>query len=111
MRRCDMHLLPDSRVLGCGVVGAHVHVAHRANPNGALAKSRYPRAVPARDAVLNSYADYQVQRAELVGQDECDMVFVNLYHAPLGAPMAYRAANVSSTGSRPNAGSRSDHTC
>lgn len=40
LRREDMHLLPDSRVLGCAVVGAHVHVRHRANPNGALAKSR-----------------------------------------------------------------------
>jgi len=92
MRRCDMHLLPDSRVLGCPVVGPHVHVAHRANPNGALAKSRYPRTVPASDAVLNTYADYQVERAELVGRDESDMVFVNLYHEPLGSPMAYRAA-------------------
>ena len=52
LRRTDMHLLPDSRGLGCAVVGAHVHVRHRANPNGALAKSRYPRTVPASDAVL-----------------------------------------------------------
>jgi integrase/recombinase XerD len=57
MRRCDMHLLPDSRSLGCLVVGPHVHVIHRANPNGALAKSRYPRTVPASDAVLQAYAD------------------------------------------------------
>jgi len=42
--------------------------------------------------VLNTYADYQVERAELVGRDESDMVFVNLYHEPLGSPMAYRAA-------------------
>lgn len=41
LRRADMHLLPDSRTLGCAVVGAHVHVRHRANPNGALAKSRF----------------------------------------------------------------------
>ena len=26
LRRCDMHLLPDSRSLGCATVGAHVHV-------------------------------------------------------------------------------------
>ena len=51
-----MHLLPDSRALGCTVVGAHVHVRHRANPNGALAKSRFPRTVPASDAVLAAYA-------------------------------------------------------
>ena len=52
LRRGDMHLLPDSRGLGCATVGAHVHVRHRANPNGALAKSRFPRTVPASDAVL-----------------------------------------------------------
>lgn len=92
LRRGDMHLLPDSRRLGCAVVGAHVHVRHRANPNGALAKSRFPRTVPASGAVLSAYADYQFERAELLGDDDCDMVFVNLYHQPLGAPMTYRAA-------------------
>ena len=92
MRRCDMHLLPDSRALGCSVVGPQVHVIHRANPNGALAKSRYPRTVPASDAVLDTYADYQVERAELAGEDGSDLVFVNLYHEPLGSPLAYRAA-------------------
>jgi integrase len=67
LRRCDMHVLPDSRGLGCATVGAHVHVRHRANPNGALAKSRFPRTVPASDAVLTAYADYQYERAETVG--------------------------------------------
>ena len=92
LRRTDMHLLPDSRGLGCAVVGAHVHVRHRANPNGALAKSRYPRTVPASDAVLGAYADYQHERDGLVGEDVTEMVLVNLYHRPLGAPMRYRAA-------------------
>jgi site-specific recombinase XerD len=74
------------------VVGAHVHVRHRANPNGALAKSRFPRTVPVSDVVLASYADYQHERAELVGEAGTEMVLVNLYHQPLGAPMTYRAA-------------------
>jgi site-specific recombinase XerD len=87
-----MHLLPDSRALGCAVVGAHVHVRHRANPNGALAKSRFPRTVPVSDVVLASYADYQHERVELVGDEGTEMVLVNLYHQPLGAPMTYRAA-------------------
>ena len=68
LRRSDLHLLPDSRCVGCAVLGAHVHVRHRANPNGALAKSRFPRTVPASDAVLSSYADYQHERAEILGQ-------------------------------------------
>lgn len=92
LRRCDIHLLPDSRGLGCAVVGAHVHIRHRANPNGALAKSRRPRTVPASDAVLAGYADYQHERAETLGEQGNDMVLVNLYHEPLGAPLAYRAA-------------------
>jgi integrase len=92
LRRSDLHLLPDSRCVGCAVLGAHVHVRHRANPNGALAKSRFPRTVPASDAVLSSYAGYQHERAGILGEDDCDMVFVNLYREPLGAPMTYRAA-------------------
>jgi integrase len=92
LRREDMHLLPDSRRVGCAVVGPHVHVRHRANPNGALAKSRFPRTVPASEAVLLAYGDYQFERGEILGDDDSDMVFVNLYHQPLGAPMRYRAA-------------------
>jgi integrase/recombinase XerD len=92
LRRADMHLLPDSRGLGCATVGAHVHVRHRANPNGALAKSRFPRTVPASEAVLDSYADYQHERSGLAGDDGTDLVLVNLYHEPVGAPMTYRAA-------------------
>ena len=91
LRRADMHLLPDSRGLGCTTVGAHIHVRHRANPNGALAKSRFPRTVPASDTVLSSYAGYQHERAALSG-DGTDLVLVNLYHQPLGAAMTYRAA-------------------
>jgi hypothetical protein len=37
LRRCDIHLLPDSRVLGCEVPGRHLHVVRRDNPNGAWA--------------------------------------------------------------------------
>ena len=92
LRGCDMHLLPDSRSLGCAVAGAHVHVRHRANPNGALAKSLFPRTVPASDAVLASYADYQYERARLGFGDGTEMVLVNLYHEPFGEAMTYRAA-------------------
>ena len=92
LRRSDLHLLPDSRTLGCAVIGAHLHVRHRKNPNGALAKSRFPRTVPASDALCSAYADYVVERTEILGDDSADMVFVNLYHAPLGASMSYRAA-------------------
>lgn len=92
LRREDMHMLADSRALGCAVVGPHVHVRRRANPNGALSKCRIPRSVPASEAVLAAYIDYQFERCEIPGGDDSDMVFVNLYHEPLGAPMVYRAA-------------------
>ena len=91
LRREDMHLLPDSRSLGCAVLGAHVHVRHRANPNGALAKSRFARMVPASNDIVGAYGDYQEERCTLVGDDGNDMVLVNLYHQPLGAAMSYRA--------------------
>lgn len=91
LRREDMHLLPDSRSLGCAVLGAHVHVRHRANPNGALTKSQFPRMVPASVDVVGAYGDYQTERAAIVGDDGNDMVLVNLYHQPLGAAMGYRA--------------------
>ncbi|MBB6421867.1 hypothetical protein [Streptomyces sp. AK010] len=35
LRRCDPHLLMDSRTLGCDVEGAHVHVIRRENENRA----------------------------------------------------------------------------
>jgi integrase/recombinase XerD len=47
LRRSDVHLLADSRPLGCGTARAHVHVVRREdNPNGAWAKSRRQRVVP-----------------------------------------------------------------
>lgn len=92
LHREDMHLLPDSRALACAVVGPHVHVRRRANPNGALAKSRFARTVPASEALLVAYGDYGFERGEILGDDEAEMVFVNLYHEPLGRPMTYRAA-------------------
>ena len=40
LRRSDVHLLADSRPLGCEVARAHLHVVRREdNPNGAWAKS------------------------------------------------------------------------
>ena len=111
LRRCDMHLLPDSRSLGCAVAGAHVHVRHRANPNGALAKSLFPRTVPASGAVLASYADYQYERARSGCGDRTEMVVVNLYHEPLGAAMTYRAAKGLFDRLARGAGSRSARTC
>jgi integrase len=55
LRRSDVHLLPDSRALGCDVVRAHLHVVRRDNANGAWAKSRRQRAVPLDFLVVQAF--------------------------------------------------------
>lgn len=89
LRREDMHFLPDSTVLGCQHSGPHVHVRRRVNANGAFAKSRMPRVIPVTRATVGLYVDYQNERDGVDQAEECDMVFVNLFRAPLGAPMRY----------------------
>jgi integrase len=92
LHRQDMHLLADSRSLGCAVAGPHVHVRRRAgNPNGALAKSRFPRTIPVPAEVATLYACYAHERYERLGVDEDNpVVFVNLYRPPLGGALKYQ---------------------
>jgi integrase/recombinase XerD len=89
LRREDMHLLASSKVLGCPVEGPHVHIRRRLNANGALAKTRKPRWVPVGEDIGGLYADYQWERDRVPEAADCDMVFVNLFAAPLGQPMKY----------------------
>lgn len=94
LHRQDMHLLADSRSLGCAVAGPHVHVRRRAdNPNGALAKSRFPRTIPVPAEVAGLYAAYWHERYERLGAGEGNpVVFVNLYRPPLGGALKYHSA-------------------
>jgi integrase/recombinase XerD len=94
LHREDMHLLADSRLVGCSVPGPHVHVRRRAdNANGALAKSRFPRSIPVTEAAVGLYADYTFDRyRRLGGDDDSPLVFVNLYRPPLGGPLGYQNA-------------------
>ncbi|WP_405987729.1 tyrosine-type recombinase/integrase [Streptomyces sp. NBC_00872] len=89
LRREDMHFLARSTTANCQVVGPHVHVRRRLNPNGALAKSLFSRWIPVTEQVVDLYADYQHERARVPEAAETDMVFVNLFRAPLGRPMTY----------------------
>jgi integrase len=89
LRREDMHLLAGSKVLGCPVEGPHVHIRRRQNTNGALAKTRKPRWIPVGGDIGALYADYQWEREKVPEAADCDMVFVNLFAAPLGEPMKY----------------------
>ena len=92
LRRSDIHFLPDSSILGCDVEGAHLHVRRRMNPNGSLAKSRYPRHVPTTAALVEAYRDYQSERHERLPEGRCDFVFVNLYDRRPDAAMKYANA-------------------
>jgi integrase/recombinase XerD len=95
LRREDVHLVPDATRLGCGVTGAHLHVVRRANPNGASAKSRRGRAIPADWLLVQAYDAYALERdahsAAAVARS--DFVVVNLFREPVGAPMRPQALN------------------
>ncbi len=92
LRREDMHLLASSTSLGCRVAGPHVHVRRRQNANGALAKTRSPRAIPVTVEVVDYYADYVHERDQVPQARSCDFVFVNLFRSPLGQPLRYGSA-------------------
>ena len=87
LRRCDVHLLLDSRGLGCEVARAHLHVVRRDNPNGAWAKSRRQRTVPLDFLVVQAFDTYEFERMTVARAADSDFVFVNLFREPLGAPM------------------------
>jgi integrase/recombinase XerD len=94
LRRSDVHLLADSRVLGCEVARAHLHVVRREdNPNGAVAKSRRQRAVPLDFVTVQAFDTYEFERMRVPQAARSDFVVVNLFRGPLGAPMRLDAVN------------------
>jgi site-specific recombinase XerD len=89
LRREDLHFTSSARALGCAVAGPHLHVVDRdTNGNGAHAKGA-DRHVPVRAEILACYDRYLAERAGCATATDCDFVFVNLFHAPIGAPMSY----------------------
>ena len=94
LRRSDVHLLADSRALGCEVARAHLHVVRREdNPNGAVAKSRRQRAVPLDFVTVQAFDTYEFERMRVPQAARSDFVLVNLFRGPLGAPMRLDAVN------------------
>ncbi|MDQ6613637.1 MAG: tyrosine-type recombinase/integrase [Actinomycetota bacterium] len=90
LRRSDVHFVDSAVALGCDWPGgAHLHVVPRENPNGAAAKRKTPMVVPVPLSVIAVYERYLVERSAVRGAEECDFVFVNIGHDPLGAPMSY----------------------
>lgn len=93
LRRSDVHLLLDSRLLGCDVPRAHLHVVRRDNVNGAWAKSRRQRAVPLDFLVVQAFDGYEFERLAVTRAAGSDFVLVNLFREPVGAPMPPDAIN------------------
>jgi integrase/recombinase XerD len=93
LRREDMHVVTDATALGCPFPGAHLHVHRRDNPNGAWAKSRRPRVVPIDELLVLAYDSYWFEREDCRPARGCDLVLVNLFREPLGAPMRPGAVN------------------
>jgi site-specific recombinase XerD len=88
LRRSDLHLTASAQTLGCAVPGPHLHVVDRdGNANGAHAKGG-DRHVPVRAEILACYDHYLAERAACREAQDCDFVFVNLFHTPLGRPMS-----------------------
>lgn len=93
LHRDDMHLLPDSSTLGCGVRDAHIHVRRRINENGAYAKSHDERTVPVTKDVVRSYSDYMYERETRVPRSTCVFVLANIYAGEKpDTPMTYSNA-------------------
>ncbi|WP_405786817.1 site-specific integrase [Streptomyces sp. NBC_00029] len=88
LRRSDIHLLPDSRALGCDCPGAHLHVRRRENSNGAWSKSRRAWVAPLDFLTVSAFDLYYEERHRLLGPGGSDFLLVNLFRAPLGAPEA-----------------------
>jgi len=92
LRRSDVHLLADSRLLGCAMPRAHLHVVRRDNPNGAWTKSRRQRVVPLGILVVQVFDVYEFERFAVPRAGESDYFLVNLFREPIGAPMRPDAA-------------------
>ncbi|UXY25146.1 tyrosine-type recombinase/integrase [Streptomyces sp. HUAS TT20] len=88
LRRCDPHLLMDSRSLGCHVEGTHVHVVRRQNENNAWSKSKKSWVMPVDFLVVQAFDQYALERHEHLGSDGSDFLLVNLFRPPLGAPVS-----------------------
>jgi integrase/recombinase XerD len=93
LRRSDVHLLTDSRLLGCEMARAHLHVVRRQNPNGAWAKSRRQRVVPLDFLLVQVFDVHEFERFAVPRAGESDFLLVNLFREPIGAPMRPDAIN------------------
>jgi integrase/recombinase XerD len=89
LRRSDMHLMENSRAVGCAVPGPHLHVVRREdNENMALSKRRRELVVPAHPIVLQAYATQCLERDRFAAAGRSDFVFVNLGGGEVGRALS-----------------------
>ncbi len=88
LRRGDCHLVTDARALGCDVQGPHLHVRRRDNVNGAWSKSPHAWVLPVDAVVVQAYDQYVDERHARLGAGGSDFLLVNLFRAPVGAPVS-----------------------
>jgi site-specific recombinase XerD len=87
LREEDLHFVADSRELGCGARGAHLHVRRRTTELGSSAKSRSDRIVPV-DAVTVFCADrWFYERDRISGATDSPTVLVNVAGENAGRPL------------------------
>ncbi|MFE0436850.1 tyrosine-type recombinase/integrase [Streptomyces nigra] len=91
LHRSDLHLMADSRSLGCDIEGAHVHVVRRQNKNNAWSKSKKSWAMPVDFLVVRAFDLYAVERHAVLEAGGSDFLLVNLFRPPLGAPVSAEA--------------------
>jgi integrase/recombinase XerD len=88
LRRSDVHLLLDSRLLGCETARAHLHVLRRDNVNGAWAKSRRQRTVPLDFLAVQAFDAYEFERLAVARAQASDFVLVSQGSAAKPTPKA-----------------------
>jgi integrase len=89
LRRSDLHLMENSRAVGCACPGPHLHVVRREdNENTALSKRARELVVPAHPIVLEVYAAYCLQRDRMPAASCSDFMFVNLGGGQVGRAMS-----------------------
>jgi len=88
LHRSDLHLMDNSRAVGCSWQGPHVHAVRREdNDNLALSKRRRELVVPAHPWLVSVYAAYCVERDRVAAAAASDYVFVNLAGGEIGRAM------------------------
>ena len=99
LRRQDLHLVPDAADYGlmlpdgagrCRILGEHLHVVRRVNPNGAWSKARFDFAVPMPGILLLSLDRYLEERERCRESADNDMLIVALSGPTRGNAMSAR---------------------